>query len=50
MDYALLGTLFFLYIGWMLKSWIESLEDSASDQPPRYAGLGGALASRVPPR
>jgi len=31
MYYGLIGTLFLLYVGWMVKSRIESMDDSASD-------------------
>jgi hypothetical protein len=31
MYYGLIGTLFLLYVGWMLKSRIESMDESATD-------------------
>jgi hypothetical protein len=31
MYYGLIGTLFLLYVGWMLKSRTESMNESASD-------------------
>jgi len=49
MYYGLLGTLLLLYIGWMLMSWRESLEDSAGDRPSLLTRLGGR-AARVPQR
>jgi hypothetical protein len=35
MYYGLLGTLFLLYVGWMLRSWIESPEGSTGDEAAR---------------
>jgi hypothetical protein len=46
MYYGLLATLLLLYIGWMLKSWRDSLEEGAAEQPARYTRLGD-WASRV---
>ena len=51
MYYGLLATLTLLYVGWMLKSWRDSLEDRSRGRAARYsyARLGN-WASRVLPR
>jgi hypothetical protein len=46
MYYGLLGTLFLLYVIWMLKSWRDSLEERTSEQPVRYTRFGD-WANRV---
>jgi hypothetical protein len=40
MYYGLLATVFLLYVGWMLKSWRDSLEDGAV-KPAHDLRLGG---------